>query len=104
VRRKARRASSLMSPRAILVSVVSESVLLSLGAGVLGVLCASLLGSMTFELTTVQTLSEITYGFRLSPGLALGCLGFAGLMGYAGGLLPALRAARMPIVDAVRAS
>jgi putative ABC transport system permease protein len=91
-------------PRAILVSVVSESVLLSLAAGVLGVLCASLLGSMTFELTTVQTLSEITYGFHLSPGLALACLGFAGLMGYAGGLLPALRAAKMPIVDAVRAS
>jgi putative ABC transport system permease protein len=91
-------------PRAILVSLVGESVLLSLAAGVLGVLAASLLSRMTFELTTVQTLSEITYGFHLSPELALGCLCFAVLMGYAGGLLPALRAARMPIVDAVRAS
>lgn len=91
-------------PRAILVSLVGESVLLSLAAGVLGVLGASLLSRMTFELTTVQTLSEITYGFHLSPELALGCLGFAMLMGYAGGLLPALRAARMPIVDAIRAS
>lgn len=91
-------------PRAILVSLLGESMLLSLAAGSLGVLAASLLGTMTFELTTVQTLSEITYGFHISPQLALGCLGFAVLMGYAGGLLPALRAARMPIVEAVRAS
>lgn len=54
-------------PRAILVSLVLESVLLSLAAGVLGVAGASLLGNVTFELNTVQTLSEITYGFHLSP-------------------------------------
>ncbi|HTV17360.1 MAG TPA: ABC transporter permease [Polyangiaceae bacterium] len=90
-------------PRAILVSLVLESVLLSLAAGVLGVLGASLLENVTFELSTVQTLSEITYGFHLSPRLALASLGFAVLLGYAGGLLPALRAARMPIVNAVRA-
>jgi putative ABC transport system permease protein len=90
-------------PRAILVSLVLESVLLSLAAGLLGVLGASLLQNVTFELSMVQTLSEITYGFHLSPGVALASLGFAALMGYAGGLLPALRAARMPIVNAVRA-
>jgi putative ABC transport system permease protein len=91
-------------PRAVLISLVAESVLLSLVAGILGVACAALLSRMTFELTTVQTLSEITYGFHLSPELALGCLGFAVSMGYAGGLLPAFRAAKMPIVEAVRAS
>ncbi len=90
-------------PRAVLISLVFESVLLSLAAGVIGVLGASLLSQTTFQLTTVQTLSEITYGFHLSPGLVLASLGFAAAMGYAGGLLPALRAARMPIVNAVRA-
>jgi len=68
-------------PRAILVSLVLEGVLHALGAGVLGVLAASLLENMSFELS----------------------LGFAMSMGYAGGLLPALRAARLPIVNAVRA-
>jgi len=91
-------------PRAVLTSLLAESVLLALAAGSVGVLAASLLGRMTFQLTTVQTLSEITYGFHLSPVLALGCLGFAGLMGYAGGLLPAWRASRLPIVEAVRAN
>jgi putative ABC transport system permease protein len=90
-------------PRAILVSLVLESVILSLAAGVMGVLCAALLQSVSFQLSSVATLAEITYGFHLSPTLALYGLGFAALIGYAGGLLPALRAARMPIVNAVRA-
>lgn len=90
--------------RAILTSLLLESVLLSSAGGVFGVLAASLLSRVSFNLTTVQTLSEITYGFHLSPELAALCVGFAALMGYAGGLLPAVRAARMRIVDAVRAS
>jgi len=90
-------------PRAILVSLVLESVILSLAAGVMGVLCAALLQNLSFQLSSVATLTEITYGFHLSPALALYGLGFAALIGYAGGLLPALRAARMPIVNAVRA-
>ena len=76
---------------------------MSVAAGAVGIVLASLLQNVTFQLITVQTLSEITYGFHLTPGLVLGSLGASALMGYAGGLLPALRAARMPIVDAVRA-
>lgn len=90
-------------PRAILISLVLESVLLSLLAGSVGLLGASLLSRATFRLTTVQTLTEISYGFHLSPGVALAALGFAAAMGYAGGLFPAWRAAQMPIVNAVRA-
>jgi putative ABC transport system permease protein len=90
-------------PRAILVSLVLESVLLSLAAGVVGVLAASWLQAVTFQLSIQQMLSEVTYHFHLSPALALASLAFAALMGYAGGLLPALRAARTPIATAVRA-
>jgi putative ABC transport system permease protein len=90
-------------PRAILVSLVLESVILSVAAGLLGVLLAALLQNVSFQLSGLSTLTEITYGFHLSPRLALYGLGFAVLIGYAGGLLPALRAARMPIVNAVRA-
>ncbi len=89
--------------RAILTSIVLESVLLSLAAGAVGVLAASLLGRSEFRLTTVETLSEITYRFHLTPEIVLGCLTLSALMGYAGALLPAMRAARIPIVSAVRA-
>lgn len=89
-------------PRAILVSVLLESMMLSAAGGLLGILGASLLGRTKFTLTTAQTLSEMTYGFHLSPSLALACFAQALLLGYAGGLLPALRAARTPIVSAIR--
>ena len=89
--------------RAILTSIVLESVLLAFVAGVIGVAAASVLGLFQFRLTTLSTLTEIVYGFHLSPWIALGCVGFAVFMGYAGGLLPALRASRMQIVDAIRA-
>jgi putative ABC transport system permease protein len=90
-------------PRAVLTSMVFESVVLALAAGGAGILAASLLAGTQFTLTTATTLTEIVYGFHLSPAIAVGSLGFASLIGYAGGLLPALRAARMPITDAVRA-
>lgn len=88
--------------RAILTSLVMESVLLSVAAGITGVLAAALLGTLEFRFTSMETLSEITYGLRLSPTAACICVGFAAIMGYAGGLLPALRAAAVPIVTAVR--
>jgi ABC-type lipoprotein release transport system permease subunit len=90
-------------PRAVLTSMVIESMMLAFVAGVIGVAAASALGNFQFKLTTVATLTEITYAFHLSPKIAFGCVGFAVLMGYAGGLLPALRASRMRILDAVRA-
>jgi putative ABC transport system permease protein len=90
-------------PRAVLASVLAESMLLGLVAGMLGIAAASALSRIQFELTTAATLTEITYRFHLSPQIAFGCLLFAVLMGYAGGLLPALRASRMPIIDALRA-
>jgi ABC-type lipoprotein release transport system permease subunit len=89
--------------RAVLTSVLLESALFGLSAGVVGVAGAGLLQMVEFRLTTDQTLAEITYSFHLSPGIALVGLGFAVVMGYAGGLLPAIAAARMPLIDAIRA-
>jgi len=79
-----------------------ESVLLSLAAGCLGIAGASLLGGLEFQFTSIETLSEITYGMHLSGRSVLVCIAAAALMGYAGGLLPAVRASAMPIVAAVR--
>jgi putative ABC transport system permease protein len=89
--------------RAVLTSIVLESALFGLGAGVLGVASAALLQVVEFRLTTDQTLAEITYSFHLTPGIALIGLSFAIVMGYAGGLLPAIAASRMSIIDAIRA-
>jgi putative ABC transport system permease protein len=89
-------------PRAILTSIVFESLLLALAAGATGVLAASLLGSVQFQFTSGETLSEISYRLHMTMASACACLGFAALMGYAGGVLPALRASAMPIVSAIR--
>jgi ABC-type antimicrobial peptide transport system permease subunit len=88
--------------RAVLVSFVLESMLLSLVSGGIGVAVASVFSR--FKLTTMnwQTFSEMTFRFDLTPGIAIASFVFAALMGYAGGLLPAVRAARMPIVQATR--
>jgi ABC-type lipoprotein release transport system permease subunit len=89
-------------PRAILTSLVFEAVLMSFASGVVGVAAASLLERLKFQSTLVETLSEITYQFLLSPRIALLGIGFACAMGYAGSLLPALKAARTPLVNVIR--
>ena len=50
------------------------------------------------------TFSEIGFGFALSPGVIGAALTFAVVMGSVGGFLPAARAARLNIVNALRAS
>jgi ABC-type antimicrobial peptide transport system permease subunit len=49
-----------------------------------------------------QTFSELAFGFDLTATIALQSLAFALLMGFLGGVLPAVRAARLNIVDALR--
>ncbi|GAB7079933.1 ABC transporter permease [Megalodesulfovibrio paquesii] len=86
----------------ILVAFLLEALLLGLLGGAMGVLAASLLTQFTFSTTNFQTFSELAFTFRLTPGIAMLCVGFSALMGVAGGLLPALRAARLSIVEALR--
>lgn len=88
--------------RSVLASFVAESVLLALGAGVVGVAGASVLQAFSFSTMNFQSFSEVAFSFALTPQVVGLGLGFAALMGYAGGLLPALRAATMPITTATR--
>jgi ABC-type lipoprotein release transport system permease subunit len=88
--------------RAVLVSFVVESVLLSLGSGLVGLACASLVQLVPFRTLNWQTFSEVSFRFHLSGGIVAASFVFAFLMGFAGGLLPATRAARMAIVQATR--
>ena len=88
--------------RAILLSFLIESALLSLAGAALAALPALFLQRLTFSTTNFDTFTDVTWHFRMSPEiLARGFL-FALVMGLLGGLLPAARAARLPIVAALR--
>lgn len=88
--------------RAILAAFLAESLLVAVAGGVVGLGFASLMRFMSFSTTNFQSFSELAFGFRLTPSIVAEALAFALLMGFIGGFLPALRAARLPIVDALR--
>jgi putative ABC transport system permease protein len=90
------------SRRAILFSFVVESTLLSLIGGAIGCALAIPANGITTSTGQTTSFSEIAFAFKITPqGLLVGIL-FAAVMGVVGGLLPAIRAARLPITSALR--
>jgi ABC-type lipoprotein release transport system permease subunit len=90
--------------RSILAAFLAEAMLLALAGGVVGLAFASLMQFLSFSTTNFQSFSELAFGFRLNAAIVVKTLLFSLVMGMVGGLLPALRAARMQIVDALRAA
>ncbi len=88
----------------ILVAFLSESIVLGLVGGAAGVAASSLLQFLTISTLNWETFSELAFSFTLTPAIAIYSGGFAVIMGFLGGLLPAWRAARLKIVDALRAA
>ena len=86
----------------ILLSFVLESVLLALIGGVLGCLLAFTMNGYTAGTGQTQSFSEMAFAFKITPNVLIFGMVFAVLMGLIGGLLPAFRAARMPITRALR--
>ena len=86
----------------ILVCFVLESMLLSLFAGSLGALASLAMQLVRFSTTNFVNWSEIVFTFEPTPGIVLGSLAFATAMGMLGGLVPALRAARVSPLAAMR--
>ncbi|SPP63718.1 ABC transporter permease [Nitrospira lenta] len=86
---------------AILQTFLFESMALGAGAGVLGIAGAFFLQSVTISTVNWDTGSEIAFGFQLSAGMIGLALVFAVLMSMAGGVIPAARAARLEIVQAL---
>ncbi|MBK7507536.1 MAG: ABC transporter permease [Comamonadaceae bacterium] len=89
---------------AVLVAFLAESLLLSLVGGVVGLAAASGMQAVDISTTNFQTFSEIAFQFRLTPAIAAQTLLFALAMGFVGGFIPAWRAARLKIVDGLRAA
>src|SRR5205814_1279067 len=90
--------------RSVLGAFLLESVMLAFVGGALGVALAALLSFERISVVNFQSFSEIGFGFALSPGVIARALIFAVVMGVVGGFLPAVRAARLNIVNALRAS
>ena len=90
------------SGAAVVLSFVLESVLIALAGGVLGCLAALPLNGFTAGTMNWQTFSHLAFAFRVTPSLMGAGLAFAAVMGMAGGLLPAIRAARLPVATALR--
>jgi ABC-type antimicrobial peptide transport system permease subunit len=90
------------SRRAVLLSFLVESTLVGLAGGVLGCLVASSLDGFSTSTANLQSFSEVAFAFRITPGIVASSMGFALAMGVLGGLLPAARAARLPIAGALR--
>jgi len=88
--------------RAVLFSVVVESIVLSAAAGVLGVILALPVNGIATGTANFVTFSEVAFNFTISPQVALFAIALAIVAGVIGGLLPAVAAARMPIAQALR--
>lgn len=88
----------------IMVTFLAEALLLALVGGLAGLLLASLMQFVTISTINFQSFAELAFSFVLNPGIVARSLLFALVMGLVGGFLPALRAARMNIVDSLRAA
>jgi putative ABC transport system permease protein len=88
---------------AVVISVLAESMLLALGGGLLGAGAAWIFfdGYRTSTLNW-DTFSQVTFAFEVTPQLLIQGTIFALALGLVGGLLPAVRAARLPVTAALR--
>jgi len=87
----------------VVISVLVEAVMLSLVGGAIGALVAYLAfdGYQTATMNW-QSFSQVAFAFAVTPALLAQAMIYATIMGLVGGLLPAWKAARMPVVTALR--
>jgi len=88
--------------RSILAGFLVEGALLAAIGGVLGCLLALPLHGVSTGTMSFNSFSETVFEFRITPWLAAKGMIFAVLVGVAGSLLPAIRAARLPVITALK--
>jgi ABC-type antimicrobial peptide transport system permease subunit len=87
----------------ILSAFLAEALMLGAAGGIAGLILASFMQFLTISTMNWQSFSELAFSFTLTVEIILKSLGFALVMGFAGGFLPAAKASRLAIVDALRA-
>jgi ABC-type antimicrobial peptide transport system permease subunit len=92
------------SRSSVLMAFLAESLMLGLLGGVIGLVCAAFMQALSISTTNFQTFAELAFRFVMTPGIVVAGLLFALGMGFVGGFLPAARASRLKIVDALRAA
>jgi putative ABC transport system permease protein len=81
------------------IGAMTESILLSLGGGLLGVLVAYLMfNGMTASTLSGGSFTQVVFNFSVGPEQVVAGLALALILGLIGGFFPALRAARTPIL------
>ncbi len=91
------------APRSIVVSVMIEAFVLALIGGLIGALLAYLLfNGLTVSTLNFASFTQVVFAFAVTPDLLIQGIVLALIIGLIGGLAPAIRAARMPIVTALR--
>jgi putative ABC transport system permease protein len=89
--------------RSILAAFLGEALLLALLGAAVGLTLASLLQFLTLSTLNFASFAELAFSFSLSFSIAADSVAFALVMGLVGGFLPAVRAARLDIIGALRA-
>ncbi|HKO87815.1 MAG TPA: ABC transporter permease [Burkholderiales bacterium] len=90
--------------KGILLAFLFEALALGVVGWIVGVVLASMMQLVHISTMNWQSFSELAFSFDLTFGIVVQSLIFALVMGFIGGLLPAWRASRLQIVDALRAA
>ena len=89
-------------PESIVASFLGESILIAFAGGAIDCLAALPFNGFTTGTMNWSSFSYLSFSFRVTPVLLAGGIGFSLLMGIIGGIPPAARAARVPIIVALR--
>jgi len=73
-----------------------------LAGGIVAAIPALMVQRLTFSTTNWTTFTDVTWHFRASPMIILSGLIFSLVMGWIGGMIPATRAALLPITTSLR--
>ena len=87
---------------AVVASVMTEALLLALAGGVIGAFIAYALFNNFSVSTLGQNFTQVVFNFKVTPQLVAQGLIIAIIIGMIGGLMPALRAARLPVTVSLR--
>ncbi|MEW5843433.1 MAG: ABC transporter permease [Bacteroidota bacterium] len=90
------------SRRSILSAFLLESLTIAMLGCVIGLIFASLLQFFRISTLNFNSFADLSFSFALSPSIIVSSFIFAIFMGFLGGFLPSIRAARLNIVNALR--